>query len=183
MLAKFPVASYAGQSAILGVRYRTDVSVLYEGFYVDDFYPVETFQQENILASDIADTFFVVSGRSEGEYYYQVRARDAQDQWSGFSNREIATVQPGGGCAYFLGDSNGNGEFNGLDVSFSVNYLKGFGPEPPNTCDCPPNGVIYAAADANGNCIFNGIDVTYGVNYLKGSGPLPLGCPDCPPAR
>jgi hypothetical protein len=183
VLAKFPLASYAGQSAFLGVRYRTDVSVLYEGFYVDDFYPVETFQQENVLASDIADTFYVVSGRPEGEYYYQVRARDAEDQWSSFSNREIAIVQPGGGCAYFPGDANGNGEFNGLDVSFSVNYLKGFGPEPPNFCDCPPKGVIYVAADANGNCIFNGIDVTYGVNYLKGSGPLPVACPDCPPAR
>jgi len=84
-------------------------------------------------------------------------------------------------CIYIPGDANGNGEFNGIDVSFSVNYLKGGGLPPPDTCDCLDHGVIYSAADANGNCLFNGVDVTYSVNYLKGVGASPQGCPDCPP--
>lgn len=182
VLAKFPMNSYAGQSVMLGIRYRTDGGVSYDGLYADEFYPVETFSTQNILSSDIPDTFFVVTGRTEGEYYYQARARDAQGQWSGFSNREIAVVQPGGGgCVYISGDANASGVFNGIDVVYSVNYLKGTGAAPPDTCDCPPNGVIYAAADANGNCAFNGIDVTFSVNYLKGQGIGPSPCPDCPP--
>ncbi|HBY99741.1 MAG TPA: hypothetical protein DEO84_00335, partial [candidate division Zixibacteria bacterium] len=38
--------------------------------------------------------YYYVSGRTEGSYFYEVRARDAQGQWSRSSNREIATVLP-----------------------------------------------------------------------------------------
>jgi hypothetical protein len=86
-----------------------------------------------------------------------------------------------GGCTYIIGDANGNGTTNGIDVTYMVNFLKGVGAEPPNTCDCPGHGFIYSAADANGSCDFNGIDVTYMVNYLKGGAIELLGCPDCPP--
>jgi hypothetical protein len=91
---KFPLEAYVGQSATIILRYVTDPGTLGEGFYVDDFFPVETFQQQNILGSNITDTSFVVAGRPEGTYYYQVRAQDAQGQWSGFSNREVAIVHP-----------------------------------------------------------------------------------------
>jgi hypothetical protein len=84
-------------------------------------------------------------------------------------------------CTFSPGDANGNGEFNGLDVSFSVNYLKGGGQIPPDTCDCGVYGIIYAAADANGSCSYNGLDVTFSVNFLKGIGPAPVACPECPP--
>jgi len=94
----------------------------------------------------------------------------------------VGAAPSGGGCSYVMGDANGNGAFNGLDVGYSVNYLKGLGPVPPNNCDCPPHGVLLVAADANGNCAFNGLDVTYSVNYLKGLGPAPQGCNDCEPA-
>jgi len=86
-------------------------------------------------------------------------------------------------CPYVPGDANGDGIFNGLDVTYSVQYLKGGGQPPPNICLCLPNGNLFAAADANGNCVFNGLDITYMVNYLKGIGPAPQGCPDCPPGR
>ena len=89
---------------------------------------------------------------------------------------------PEGGCDYIPGDANNNAQFNGVDVTYSVNYLKGVGAPPPFECDCPPHGMLYAAADANGNCQFNGVDVTYSVNYLKGLGPNAVGCSDCPPA-
>ena len=83
-------------------------------------------------------------------------------------------------CDVTPGDANGNGTFNGLDVTYSVNYLKGIGGAPPDTCDCPPYLDLLAAADANGNCAYNGLDVTYSVNYLKGIGPAPALCDDCP---
>jgi hypothetical protein len=85
-------------------------------------------------------------------------------------------------CTYVFGDANGIPPFNGIDITYSVNYLKGLGPMPPDTCNCPPHGLLFAAADANGSCQFNGIDVSYSVNYLKGIGPAPAACPDCPPS-
>lgn len=85
------------------------------------------------------------------------------------------------GCTYIAGDANGSGDFNGLDVTYGVNYFKGQGAPPPDTCDCPTWGLLYAAADANGNCNFNGIDITYCVNYLKGIGRPPTSCRECPP--
>ena len=90
----FPLNDYAGQSVLLGLRYRTDQGTLNEGFYTDEFYPVEAFQQDTIIASEIADTLYWITGRTPGEYHYQVRARDAEGQWSGFSNRQPAIVHP-----------------------------------------------------------------------------------------
>jgi hypothetical protein len=92
----------------------------------------------------------------------------------------IQVTSEGNVCDAVPGDANGSGVFNGIDVTFSVNYLKGIGPIPPDTCTCPPWGSIRAAADANGSCAFNGIDVTYSVNYLKGLGGPPILCRDCP---
>jgi hypothetical protein len=83
-----------------------------------------------------------------------------------------------------IGDINGNGDANGVDVSYAVNYLKGIGPQPPVECpDCPdPGENLFAAGDVNANCQFNGVDVTYYVNFLKGIGPALAFCPSCPPA-
>lgn len=92
--AVFPLSDFEGQSALLGLRYVTDGWILGDGLYADEFYPVETFEQENILSSDIFDTLYVVRDRQPGDYYYQVRARDTENQWSGFSNREVAHVHP-----------------------------------------------------------------------------------------
>jgi Neuraminidase (sialidase) len=89
------------------------------------------------------------------------------------------------GCEYVPGDINNNGFANGVDVSYGVNYFKGFGPPPPLTCpDCPePGEELYAAGDVNGNCIFNGVDITYFVTFLRGGGQELMFCPSCPPAR
>lgn len=84
-------------------------------------------------------------------------------------------------CRYIPGDANSVPPFNGIDVTYSVNYFKGIGPAPPDTCDCPHIGVLLAAADANGDCVYNGIDVTYSINYLKGLGGPPLACQECAP--
>ncbi len=84
-------------------------------------------------------------------------------------------------CDYVTGDANGNGVFNGLDVTYCVAYLKG-GPPPPYECECPigSGNIWFAAGDVNGSCNFNGLDVTYMVAYLKG-GPPPITCPGCLP--
>jgi len=99
----------------------------------------------------------------------------------------ILELRPSGGpsCDYIPGDINNNGDANGVDVTYAVNYLKGVGPQPIVECpDCPnPGESLFAAGDVNANCIFNGVDVTYFVNYLKGIGPALGFCASCPPAE
>lgn len=85
-------------------------------------------------------------------------------------------------CRYLPGDLNDNGQSNGNDIVYAVNYLKGFGPPPTVDCDCEGiTGPFYGAGDVNGNCAFNGVDVTFYVNYLKGLQQRILFCPGCPP--
>jgi hypothetical protein len=62
------------------------------------------------------------------------------------------------------GDCNADGQVNGIDVVFLVNYLKGLGPAPDP----------LLRGDCNGDCAVNGLDVVYLVNYLKGLGPAPV---------
>lgn len=70
-------------------------------------------------------------------------------------------------CLYFVdylaGDANGSGFVNGVDVTYLVAYLKGYGP--------PPDP--FLGGDANGDCLANGMDVVYLVAYFKGFGPEP----------
>jgi len=88
-------------------------------------------------------------------------------------------VNSAGGCQYIDGDINANGVFNGIDVGYGVNFLKG-GSLPPFSCECTPGNTWFVAGDVNGTCNFNGIDITYMVNYFKGgAGPIP--CASCPP--
>jgi hypothetical protein len=84
-----------------------------------------------------------------------------------------------GNCNYVVGDANGNGTFNGLDVTYGVAYFKG-GPPPLYECECTSGNTWYVSGDVNASCNFNGLDITFMVAYFKG-GPTPNPCPDCPP--
>jgi hypothetical protein len=70
-------------------------------------------------------------------------------------------------CLYFVeylaGDANSSGFVNGVDVTYLVAYLKGYGP--------PPDPML--AGDANGDCGTDVMDVSYLINYCKG-GPEPF---------
>ena len=90
--AKFPLNSYVGSEVLLKLSYITDIFVLESGIYFDDLFPVAGFATETVLSSDITDEEYEISGRPNGIYYYQVRAKDAENQWSFFSNLEIAEV-------------------------------------------------------------------------------------------
>jgi hypothetical protein len=86
-------------------------------------------------------------------------------------------------CRYVAGDLNGDGRYDGMDVTYAVRYYYGI-PNPPDSCECPEGSghFWYVAGDVNGSCSFNGLDVTYGVAYFKG-GPLPHPCSACPPEQ
>jgi hypothetical protein len=83
------------------------------------------------------------------------------------------------GCYYTLGDVNGSGNYNGLDVTYGVNFFK-YGSPLPQCPSCPHSPQWYYCGDVNGSCTYNGLDITYGVAYFKG-GPEPVPIPDFPP--
>ncbi|UCC79878.1 MAG: hypothetical protein JSW64_00560 [Candidatus Zixiibacteriota bacterium] len=93
----------------------------------------------------------------------------------------LTVVASGPECDYVVGDANNSGAYDGLDITYSVNYFKG-GPAPPYSCECTPGNIWYVGGDVNASCDYNGLDVTYGVAYFKG-GPGPMPCPDCPPVE
>lgn len=129
----FPLGDYAGQSAQLAIRYVTDSGLSYPGLYADDFYPVETFSNEVILGSNIVETEFLVTGRENGEYYYLARARDAEDQWSGYSNREVAIVNVPTGI---------DEPVIPTDLSLSQNYPNPFNPQTSIALTIPENSGV-----------------------------------------
>jgi len=87
-------------------------------------------------------------------------------------------------CRYIPGDINGDSLKNGVDVTYAVRFLKGYGAPPVDSCSCSGMPTpFYAAGDVNGNCQFNGVDISYYVAYLKGQGPLLCYCQNCVPCR
>lgn len=92
-------------------------------------------------------------------------------------------LRPFIGCQYIAGDVNASDSYNGLDITYGVNFFKG-GSEPMcpfGSCPTPPCDAFFYCGDVNGSCSYNGLDITYGVAYFKG-GPAPNPCPDCPPS-
>jgi len=87
-----------------------------------------------------------------------------------------------GGCDFSVGDVNGSDSYNGLDITYGVNFFK-YGSPTPQCPDCPLDDCDswHYCGDVNGSCNYNGLDITYGVNYFKFGSPAPLPCPDCPP--
>jgi hypothetical protein len=93
--AHFPLAAFADSTVIIRFRYKTDAAVLEEGIYVDDIYPVQTFDSTAVLSDAIVDTAYSVSN-TVGTYYYEVKAMDADGQWGYWSQRESTTVTAAG---------------------------------------------------------------------------------------
>lgn len=90
--AEFDLSAYAGQIVDVRFSYSTDRFDYWEGMYIDDIYPIDSFATETVIASAIADTFYTFAGHSLGDYFYKVRAIDAQGQWSHYSQYQSTTV-------------------------------------------------------------------------------------------
>jgi len=160
--ASFDLSNYAGRNIYIRFTYETDSYVTEEGFYVDDIYPVDGYAIENIISSSITDTSYNFTDKSEGTYYYKVRARDAEDQWGKFSIiRQTEAVS-----MFICGDANGDESINVLDITYLINYLykDGPGPDPEYSADVNNSGAV------------NILDISYLIKYIYQEGPQP----DCP---
>jgi hypothetical protein len=114
----------------------------------------------------------------DSTYYIVVNGRD------GVAGNYVLEVDFGlGQCGYVVGDVNGSGNANGLDVTFGVNYFKYGYPPPYGSCPhpCPLHEDLFKGGDVNASCTYNGVDITYMVSYFKWFiNPL-RPCPACPP--
>jgi hypothetical protein len=155
----FDLSDWVGENMFLRFRYITDQWYYYEGFYVDDIFPFESYENQVVLSDAITDTFYQIEDQSPGTYYYKVRAKDFQDQIGPWSNVEDVVVRE----TFVRGDANGDGKIDISDAIYLVNYLFIDGPEP----------VPFEAGDADGDGEVNISDVIYLVNYLFLDGPPP----------
>lgn len=176
---QYSLDSYIGENVYIRFRYDTDIGVTYTGMYLDDVYPVRTYSDVVVIDDSITTADYEMLDQATGDYAYRVRARNVSG-WGVFGNIEDIFVQSfQADCHYTPGDVNDSGNFDGLDVVYSVSFFKG-GQAPPYQCECTYNDTWFVSGDVNQSCNFNGLDVTYMVYYLKG-GPSLQFCPDCPP--
>jgi plastocyanin len=137
----------------------TDTTAAY--FDSGDMQPGDTF---TLYADSVGDFYYLC-------IYHTVEMTGAL---------HVLDTTSSGPCDYVVGDVNGSDSYNGLDVTYGVNFFKG-GPAPAYTCECTAGNTWYVSGDVNQSCSYNGLDITYGVSYFKGgSGPAP--CADCPPS-
>lgn len=81
----YSLEPFVGKSIYIQFRVMTDGSILKNGFYLDDVYPVPMFNNARILASNITDTAYIVSVNQPGHYWYRVRGYNTTHGWGEFS--------------------------------------------------------------------------------------------------
>lgn len=90
--AVFPLTAYLGQQVRLRIAYITDGAVLGTGMTVDDIQPLLLCQSLATVASAVVDTVYDHTPPSTGLWRYRVRARDADGQYSDWSNQRDRMV-------------------------------------------------------------------------------------------
>ena len=84
--AIFPLTAYLGQDIHIRWHYSTDGAVVNEGIYIDEVGPVPNYDSKTTIASGITETTLDVTPGGYGSFSYQVRARDAEGDYSRWSN-------------------------------------------------------------------------------------------------
>jgi hypothetical protein len=80
--ARFDLSAFEGQQIIIRFAYEHCPFSTLEGIYIDDIYPRPGFTDTTVMVTGLVDTSFDITGRPDGFYWYQVRARDAENQYS-----------------------------------------------------------------------------------------------------
>ncbi len=90
--ATFPLTAYLGQEIMLRFAYITDGAFLGTGFSIDNINPVSTCASLSTIASASADTTYDFVPPLTGVWRFRVRALDADNQASRWSNSRDGTV-------------------------------------------------------------------------------------------
>ncbi len=170
VLAKFPLSLFAGSSILLRFHYTSDGGVNNGGWYIDDIYPVEYYTTMTKLSDTVEDTTLLVQNLQNGDYYYKLRAKDPQNQFSGFSPTEVAHVSFST-CSYSVGDADNSGNYDISDAVYLIEYIFSGGPAPS------PNAVGSGDVDCSGGVDIS--DAVYLIAYIFGGGPAPAPTCNC----
>ncbi|MBN2561615.1 MAG: immune inhibitor A [Phycisphaerae bacterium] len=104
----YSLDAYAGRSIYVRFRYTTDSYTTEEGFYVDDIYPVASWSSIDTLSSSITDTWYEITGRADGDYYYRVRGSSPTRGFGDYCDLGMTSV--------FV-DCNANGISDAEDIA------------------------------------------------------------------
>ncbi|MEO0074153.1 MAG: M14 family zinc carboxypeptidase [candidate division WOR-3 bacterium] len=69
----YSLAPWVGRSVFIRFRYMTDDNTLGSGVFIDDVWPVPSFESRTVISDNIQDTLSQVTGREPGRYWYRVR--------------------------------------------------------------------------------------------------------------
>jgi len=151
----FNLSQFAGEIISIRLSYDTDSYTTDEGIYFDDIYPIDIFTSENVIPLATADTSYLMTGKTEGEYYYKVRAKDAEEQWSSYSNTLPSLVYLPE--TYICGDANRDETVNVSDAVYLVNYIFVVSSPAPNPME---------SGDVNCDGVVNVSDAVWIINYI-----------------
>ncbi|MEO0131782.1 MAG: M14 family zinc carboxypeptidase [candidate division WOR-3 bacterium] len=88
----YSLENYVGKSIYFQSRVMTDGSVLRNGFYVDDVYPVPFFSNQQVISASVIDTFLTVTVNEPGTYWYRVKGYNITNGWGEYSLTKPVTV-------------------------------------------------------------------------------------------
>ncbi len=94
---QYSLDEFAGKSLFIRFRYCTDAYGHSDVFYVDDISPMAHFESANIVSSTITNTYYDITGKTLGIYYYAVRGHNAARGWCDNSTLQVINVSQGGG--------------------------------------------------------------------------------------
>ncbi len=121
--ARFDLAAFVGQTILVRFTYYDEGEFLLGKLYLDDIAIIKNFETETVLGSDLTETEYSFTDKPDGDYYYRVRAKDAQDQWGQFSNIGLVMVEDTS-CCESMGKFYNDGEpFSILDLDAMLGYL------------------------------------------------------------
>jgi carboxypeptidase T len=88
--------SWVGKSVYFRFRYMTNDGTTGSGVYVDDIRPVPVWATIQVVSSAIPDTFYNITGRAQGTYYYAARGHNNQRGWGDFGQLKRVGVGSAG---------------------------------------------------------------------------------------
>jgi hypothetical protein len=93
---QYDLSPYVGSSIYIRFRYTTDEMTQNEGFYVDDITTIPRFTTITTLSSSLPTTYYRITGKPEGDYYYRVKGHNGARGWGDFSILKFIHVEPPG---------------------------------------------------------------------------------------
>jgi hypothetical protein len=132
--AIFPLTAYTGQEIMLRLAYFTDQAYTEIGYTVDNIHPVTACGNVTIVATADTDTTYDHNPIVTGLWRYRVRAIDAENQasaWSNLRDRNVTTLTAANGPRAFqtgLGANYPNPFNPDTQIPYVVGGLPGAAP-------------------------------------------------------